>query len=366
MRSLLSVSVLVFAVSSPSPGSDHRYVGPELIVQYDGPVVIDNSQYRYTGDDMLTFSTADLLASTYPNLLPLRPAIDSWASRLAIHPRVLSAVVDGYFADTMVRGDRFDKDAVVQVATALDEVITQQMTNVLAASRAARATADALGFELQVPGVLALRRQIPAAPAGGPPLFGYFQPPWESGDTWAGGGAHSSSHSALDFWGRWVPWGGDTTPYWVSAMQEGVARVWSTCSVSVIHPNGWVTGYYHLDRVQVDDFASVQRNDRLSNYADNEDQATCNGGFSTGPHVHMSIKYNGSPVSVDESNVDFTAFSHHEGVGDYDTNCDRSWYNHYNEGTVCPNQDRLLNDVPDPITIFSDGFEAGTTSSWVN
>ena len=148
-------------------------------------------------------------------------------------------------------------------------------------------------------------------------------------------------------------------------MQSGTARVWSSCGMAVIHPNGWVTDYYHLDNIQVADRASVQRNQRIANYADNEPQAICSGGWSSGPHVHMSVSYNGSGVAVDSANLDFTAFSHHEGVGDYDTNCTRSWYNHYTEGKICPNYDQLLNNAPstDP-PLFRDDFETGSTVIW--
>ncbi len=364
MRKVTAFLLLGLAASAIGTASDHGYSGPPLIADYDGPVLIDNSQYHYGAQDHLSFSTAEFLAAGYSELVPLRAAIDTWAARLAIHPRVLTAVVHDFFAGVPVFGDRDDMQAVVQIAGALALVFEQQSPHPLAATRAAKATAKALNFELRPPAVLAERRSGLAVPQGGPPLFGYFQPPWEIGDTWSGGGAHGSSHNSLDFWGDWVPWGGDTTPFWVTAMQEGVARVWSSCSVSVVHPNDWVTSYYHLDHVQVADFDDVQRNDRLSNYADNEAQAICDGGFSTGPHVHMSIRYNGTAVSVDEVNVDFTAFSHHAGQGDYDTDCDRSWYTHFTAGTVCPNWDQLLNNAPGPEPIFADDFETGGTSGW--
>lgn len=364
MRKSLAILVLGVAMGSMSIASDHGYSGPPLITDYEGPVLIDNSQFLYTAEDHLSFSTRDLLATTYPALLPLRSVIDTWASRVGIHPRALTVVAHESFVGIPVLGDHEDAQVVVQLAGALATAYQQQAPHPLAASRAVQATANAFGLELRIPAILAVRREGVANPAGGPPLFGYFQPPWEIGDTWSGGGAHGSSHNSLDFWGDWVPWGGDTTPFWVAAMQEGVARVWSSCSVSVVHPNGWVTSYYHLDHVQVADFAYVQRNNRLANYADNEAQAICDGGWSTGPHVHMSIKYNGAPVSVDEVNVDFMAFSHHAGEGDYDTNCDRSWYNHFTAGTVCPNWDQLVNDAPIPGPIFTDGFESGSTAAW--
>ena len=67
---------------------------------------------------------------------------------------------------------------------------------------------------------------------------------------------------------------------------------------------------------------------------------------------------------VDSANVDFTAFSHHSGPGDYNTNCDESWYNHFSEGKICPNYDRLLNNAPSALPMFTDGFETGSTTIW--
>mgnify|MGYP001588050244 CR=1 FL=1 len=366
MRRLLQTLLLAGLLGAPLGASEARYFGRPLAVTYDGPILIDNSQYHYTGADRLSFSTADHLQKSYPHLVPLRPAIDTWSSRLGIHPRVLSAVLNNYFVGMDVVGDRVEFDAVVQVASAMATVYADQESDPLAASRAAMATADALFFELRPAPELAMRlsyrtAQAPAAPI----LYGYFQPPWEIGETWAGGGAHSGAHQSLDFWAGWTPWGGDTSPYWVAAMQSGTARVWSSCGMTIVHPNGWVTDYYHLDNIQVTDGSFVERNDRIANYADNEAQATCSGGWSSGPHVHMSISYEGSGVSVHSSNVDFTAFSHNEGVGDYDSNCNTSWYNHYTEGKVCPNRRQLLNNAPaaDP-PLFRGDFETGDTVFW--
>lgn len=86
--------------------------------------------------------------------------------------------------------------------------------------------------------------------------------------------------------------------------------------------------------------------------------------WSSGPHVHMSASYDGSGVAVDKDNLDFTAFSHNEGVGNYDTDCDTSWYYHYTEGKICPNRDQLLNNAPSPLPLFADGFETGNTVGW--
>ena len=94
MRRLVLLLLLEWLLSGPVEASEARFTGRLLEATYTGSILIDNSQYRNTGADRLTFSTDDHLASKYPELLPLRPAIDTWASRLGIHPRVLSAVVN--------------------------------------------------------------------------------------------------------------------------------------------------------------------------------------------------------------------------------------------------------------------------------
>ena len=77
----------------------------------------------------------------------------------------------------------------------------------------------------------------------------------------------------------------------------------------------------------------------------------------------MSTSYQGSGIAVDSANVDFTAFSQNAGPGDYNTNCNESWYNHYSEGKICPNYDQLLNNASTALPAFADGFEIGNTSA---
>jgi len=376
IRAFLCTSCLCLALlGSALYASEVAYQGPPLDLSYDGPILVDNSQFLYTNRDFLTFRTEDYLKETAPHLLAVLPAIDTWASQLGIHPRVLVEILRLHSEQHLRRGDREAIDTVVDLASAVAKVFWDlreaSPEDSLAASKAVVAAARAFGLAAPEPSA-ALReeRALHRRTAGVPPLlFGYFQPPWEIGDTWAGGGAHGDTGSgvrnALDFWGAFRNWGEDVSEWWVSATQEGTVRVFSTCSVSVVHPNGWRTSTYHLDNVQVADMQIVGRNHQLSNYANNLAQATCQGGSSTGPHVHMAIYYDGERVEIDQSNLDFTAFSHHVGVGQYDSNCTRSWHDHGTQGRICPNFDQLLNDAAPPgDLIFLDGFESGDTSAW--
>jgi len=367
MRRLFSSLLIASCFALPLSGSQSTYNGPTLYDTYEGPIIVDNSQLRYRGEDMLSFDTADYLARHAPNLAPLRPAIDTWAAMHAIHPQILIHVLRSYFPVAVPSATAAEKELVHQIATALALIYHEQRQNPLAASKAVTAVADAYHLKLDLPADLASGRQIPTSNA--PQVFGWFQPPWEIGDTWVGGGAHGNTgdgvRNALDYWGEWRPWGGDVSQWWVAAMQAGTARVWSECSVSVIHSDGWVTTYYHLENVQLTDNQPVERNTVISNYADDQPTALCQGGSSTGPHLHSALWHNGARVEVDEANVDFTAYSHHSGVGQYDFNCSTSWYNHYTKGKVCPSSDQLLNNAPLPASVvFTDGFESGDTTSW--
>ena len=358
---VISLALPIFLlVGRTGHASDTPYLGPALNTDYSGPKLIDNQLMTYTGQDRLTFSSAEFLATHYPDLLPLRAAIDTWASRHSIHPRILIPVVDSYFANDTVSAEPVEVNAVLQLATALGKVFRNQLPDDMAASTALAAAASAMSFDLpsfdSLSGTQSLpltARQSQSGPQGSVSLFGYLQPPWPIGERWAGGGAHGLGQiwNALDFWhpSYCCSWGTDTSNAWVSAMQSGTVRVWSSCGMAIIHANGLVTDYYHLDNIQFNDFDVVTRNDPIANYAGTQAQALCTGGSSTGTHVHVSVELNGQPISIDQSMLDFTAFSHNAStVQQYDNNCANSWYNHITQGLVCP-LFRLLNDAPLPL-----------------
>ncbi len=365
-RVLLSL-LIASCITLPASGSQSSYDGPALRDTYEGPIVVANSQLRYLGRDMLSFETAEYLARHAPNLAPLSPAIDTWAAMHAIHPRVLIHVLQGYWPMAATSGTAAEKEIVHQVATAIALVYLRHPEDPLAASKAVTAVADAYHLKVEWPARLGKGRQLPTSTA--PLVFGWFQPPWVIGDTWAGGGAHGNTGSgirnALDYWGEYRGWGADVSEFWVASTQAGTARVWSICSVSVIHSDGWVSTYYHLENIQLADQQVVERNTVISNYANDKPTALCQGGSSTGPHLHSALFHDGDRVEIDEANVDFTAFSHHAGEGQYDFNCATSWYNHFTKGKICPSSDKLLNNAPPPSPMpFIDGFESGDTSAW--
>jgi hypothetical protein len=365
--SLIILYALLLIISNITKASNFNYYGPQLQLNYSGPIIVDNSRVKYTSLDKLTFNTEQYLLNQLPTLLPLRESIDTWAAMLSIHPQLLAEVLQDYFENRTIDTTFETKQLVFQISTGIRQALNED-NDPISASRALVAISNAYEFRLDLPVLFAEKRTFEDFDffkgSSGPPLFGYLQPPWPRGELWASGGVHtntgsgSSPRNSIDIFKNFVNWGGDTSNSWASASQSGIARVWSSCSVSIIHPNGWETSYYHLDNVQVSNFQSVVSNQRIANYADNEPQALCQGGSSTGPHAHVSVYYNGTAIEIDEPNLDFTSWKLKAGIGNYDSNCNNSYYTLLPSNfVVCPFFRQLPNNTTAENIIFENGFE---------
>lgn len=129
--------------------------------------------------------------------------------------------------------------------------------------------------------------------------------PWPAGETWYftggphGGWIAGSGWAALDF----VPPGNQAGCYdseaWLTAVADGViARSGFGAVVLDLDGDGfagtgWAVLYQHVatrDRVAAG--TRVQRGDRIGH-------PSCEGGFSTGTHLHLARTYNGRWVSAD-------------------------------------------------------------------
>jgi murein DD-endopeptidase MepM/ murein hydrolase activator NlpD len=169
---------------------------------------------------------------------------------------------------------------------------------------------------------------------GSGPLPFTMQLPYLQGDSWSANGAHNfagssgTDMSSIDFSKGWPAWGTDTSQMWIVAAAAGVPDVrpsYSTdesCYVRINHGDGWETSYYHLSGV-LNLGASIQQNQKIGVIANNEPQAICNGGSSTGPHVHFSLAHNGAWVPIE--GVPFSGWVIHPGEYAYDYRQETMW-----------------------------------------
>ena len=156
----------------------------------------------------------------------------------------------------------------------------------------------------------------------------YFQLPYLVGETWRNGGSHTNTgsgsypQSSLDFndGGRW---GDNLRHIWVTAAAPGRVKYHSSCFMEVIHEDGWSTTYYHLENIQYGTNANVSRNTRIANYADTYNQALCDGGQSSGPHLHFSLKRNGQFYHL--NGIKLSGYTVDTGRDSYDGNCNYFW-----------------------------------------
>jgi hypothetical protein len=140
--------------------------------------------------------------------------------------------------------------------------------------------------------------------------------------------------SSIDFSDDGEDWG-DTISSYVVSSAPGTVRKHSSCYLTVIHAGGWSTSYYHMSNISLSTGASVKENQAVGKYANTKSQALCDGGWSTGPHVHWSLYKDNNEVNLLDKVI--SGYSVHPGTFDYDDNCSRMWYTNVKTGKkVCP------------------------------
>jgi len=132
-----------------------------------------------------------------------------------------------------------------------------------------------------------------------------MQLPFEDGAEWSyTSGPHAAWGSgaawgALDFAPPGNAWGCVPSDEWVTAVADGVVvrtgngEVLLDLDADGFEQTGWVVLYMHIetrDRVQAGE--TVQAGDHIGH-------PSCEGGISTGTHVHIARKYNGEWISAD-------------------------------------------------------------------
>jgi LasA protease len=156
----------------------------------------------------------------------------------------------------------------------------------------------------------------------------YFQLPFPAGESWRNGGSHTNHgsgrypQSSLDF-NAGGYWGDNLSHIWVSSAAPGTIKNHSSCFTEIIHEDGWSTTYYHIENIQYVTGSRVGRDVRVANYANDKPQALCNGGQSTGPHLHFSMKKNGQLYHL--NGMKFSGYEVRTGRDSYDSNCSYFW-----------------------------------------
>ncbi|MBT3391819.1 MAG: LysM peptidoglycan-binding domain-containing protein [Chloroflexi bacterium] len=131
--------------------------------------------------------------------------------------------------------------------------------------------------------------------------------PFETGVDWAftggphGGWGDGSAWAALDFAPYGEPLGCSTSEAWVTAMNSGmIVRAENGAVVQDLdgdgaEQTGWTILYMHIetrDRVAVG--TTLQTGERVGH-------PSCEGGISTGTHVHIARRYNGEWIPADQN-----------------------------------------------------------------
>lgn len=192
----------------------------------------------------------------------------------------------------------------------------------------------------------------PGAASDSPPALDL---PFTRTEAWKFNGVHTwtgnddgSPMSSIDFSADWSErWGADTSGYSVAAAHDGVITVHSSCFVTVQHGSGWATRYYHLDQLAVTNGQVVVAGQKIGIYADNEEQALCQGGHSLGPHVHFALMKDGSYRSL--QGIALSGYVVHPGENSYDSSRQRMWLD--KRGTQYFAYDQAIQTEPGDNTI---------------
>lgn len=325
----------------------------------------------YSTDEMFQFDIEGFLQAKAPHLLPHAEVISHWAGYSSISPKVLLALMEQQsgalskpqalaasrpFAD-LSRETSFAgqvKDVAHQLATMLyaqsqasgaAEFGAKNNTSPLHSLFAARgnqlSVANGVGdfaqtyarlfgksFDvnaLEKAPALSDAQQAGLARMAGP-ANGFLQFPFPVGSSWHVGGAHTNTGSgnypmsSLDM-SQGGGWGSNQSNVWVTSSAAGTFKRHSSCFAEIVHSSGWSTTYYHLMNIQYNTGASISKNVRFANPANTMGQALCNGGHSTGPHQHWSLKQNGAWYHL--NGVYLSGWQITATGSSYDTNCSR-------------------------------------------
>lgn len=354
------LSLLMLATLSSLPAAPAQAAGAT-------PVPVSNA-LLYSPDEMFSFDTETFLLARAPELAQYAEVISHWAGYSSISPRVLLTLIEQHSGLLSRPASRaainrpmgalsaysgFNaqvRDVADQLARRLYEPAAHEAASEFGRDAAPAAPLRALlanasgseaefvatyqrlfGFSFDLESARALRvskeagAAAPDASLAGPPA-GFLQFPFPIGDSWHVGGAHTNTGSgnypmsSLDM-SKGGGWGSNQTGVRVSASAAGTFKRHSSCFAEIVHSGGWSTTYYHMDKLQYNTGAAVAKNAFIGNPANNQAQALCNGGSSTGPHQHWSLKSNGAWQHL--NTVILAGWTITATGSSYDTNCNR-------------------------------------------
>ncbi|OZG73213.1 metalloendopeptidase [Hahella sp. CCB-MM4] len=324
--------------------------------------LITDEQFIYTPREMLTFDVPAYLKRHAPHMLDQAEVITHWSGYYGISPKLLMTIMEmktGVLSQQNLNNQPYPfgdlstrsgfsaqvEDIARRLADAYYSKVEDEKANLVfvGSDIASESLAQLLNGNDQndfgeTYQSLFPDQPISASASGIRKFMAYgselvppenlLQLPFPVGQDWYFGGAHTNTGSgnyplsSLDM-NDGGYWGSDTSNKWAVASAAGTAIRHSSCFVEVLHDGGWSTTYYHLDNVQFQNRQEVAQNQRLANYANNRSQALCNGGSSTGPHQHFSVKYDGSFYHLD--GVYLSGYKVKTGRYSYDSNCNYFW-----------------------------------------
>jgi LasA protease len=355
---------IVLLLSAPVLHADDR---PDAVALPLNPAT---SALIYSYDEMFHFNIEQYLASQAPHLLPYTEVISHWAGYTSISPRVLLTLIDLQsqlisqpdlaLLQQPLAGLSTQQGFSAQLQDVADQLARRLYQRETAASEFAAAPATALSYlfgtedqknaeqaqfaegklsqfsqryqqlfaesYLAAPDNSAQGRNVPEVNLLAGPANGFLQFPFPLGQSWHVGGAHTNTGSgnypmsSLDM-SLGGGWGSNQSNTWVAASAAGSFKRHSSCFAEIVHSGGWSTTYYHLMNIQYNTGANVAKNTKIANPANTQPQALCNGGASTGPHQHWSLKQNGSWVHL--NTVYLSGWQITATGSSYDTNCTR-------------------------------------------
>ena len=314
---------------------------PEMLVASQVPDrLISDSGFVYR-PYFHPFDIRTFLQQHRPDWQELAESVNHWAGATGVDPRVIlttMAVLTDEVAETVPSAQQ-----VKDVANQLSQRFYHYQDNLTAEQH--NAATLAIVRQLQSPGDWQRWQDQYQAWFGSPdvaepetapqqaqrstgfaPAYGFMQWPWRQGYSWIPNGPHAHSGSgfplsSIDVSYDWPAWGAPT--YSVTAAHDGYVTVMSRCQVRVTNHNGWATNYYHMDGIQVANNQWVSKDTKLGVYASQRSTALCEGGSSTGPHLHFSLLYQGRFQSLQGSSLG--PYQVQTGRYSYDNNCQYTW-----------------------------------------